>query len=75
MNELRIKKGISLSKQALCQHIGIDYDSPFVLIHPEVPTEFMQQSNSENDDFVKDRHEYKMLNKALEVEKLQKKWL
>ena len=71
MNKLRLKNGIGLSKQALCQHIGIDYDSTFVLIHPEVPTEFMQQSTT--GDAVKDRYEYQMLNKALEAEKLQKK--
>ncbi|ADQ80547.1 acriflavin resistance protein [Paludibacter propionicigenes WB4] len=71
MNKLKLKNGISLSKEALCQHIGIDYDSTFVLIHPEVPTEFLQQSSTV--DAAKDRYEYQMLNKALEAEKLQKK--
>lgn len=71
MNKLKLKNGISLSKEALCQHIGIDYDSTFVLIHPEVPTESLQQSSTA--DAAKDRYEYQMLNKALEAEKLQKK--
>lgn len=71
MNKLKLKNGISLSKEALCQHIGIDYDSTFVLIHPEVPTESLQQSSTV--DAAKDRYEYQMLNKALEAEKLQKK--
>ena len=73
MNKLKLKNGICLSTRALCQHIGIVYDSTLVLVQPLVPTEPPLQSNSNKSDVVKNRHEYQLLNKALEAEKLQKK--
>ena len=73
MNKLKLKNGICLSTRALCQHIGIVYDSTLVLVQPLVPTEPPIQSNSNKSDVVKNRHEYQLLNKALEAEKLQKK--
>ena len=73
MNKLKLENGISLSTRALCQHIGIDYDSTVVLVQPLVPTELPLQASNENSDAVKNRHEYQLLNKALEAEKLQKK--
>jgi len=72
MNKMKLENGINLSTRALCQHIGISYDSTLQLIQPLVPTE-LPQSTSENSDVVKNRHEYQLLNKSLEVEKLQKK--
>jgi len=73
MNKLKLKNGISLSTRALCQHIGIIYDSTLVLVQPLVPTELPIQSSNEKSNVVKNRHEYQLLNKALEAEKLQKK--
>jgi multidrug efflux pump subunit AcrB/outer membrane protein TolC len=73
MNKLKLENGINLSRKALCQHIGITYDSTLLLVQPLVPTELPQQSNNDNSVAVKNRHEYQLLNKALEAEKLQKK--
>jgi len=73
MNKLKLKNGISLSTRALCQHIGIAYDSTLILVQPLAPTELPLQSNDEKSDVVKNRHEYQLLNKALTAEKLQKK--
>lgn len=73
MNKMKLENGIKLSTRALCQHIGITYDSIQVLVQPLVPTELPLQANNENSDVVKNRPEYQLLDKALEAEKLQKK--
>ena len=73
MNKMKLENGIRLSTKALCQHIGINYDSTLVLVQPLVPTEMPLQTNNENSDVVKNRHEYQLLNKALAAENLQKK--
>jgi multidrug efflux pump subunit AcrB/outer membrane protein TolC len=73
INKMKLGNGISLSTRALCQHIGIVYDSTIVLIKPLVEGELPQQSNVKNENAVKTRHEYQLLNKAIEAEKLQKK--
>jgi len=70
---MKLENGIRLSTKALCQHIGINYDSTLVLVQPLVPTEMPLQTNNENSDVVKNRHEYQLLNKALAAENLQKK--
>lgn len=72
INKMKLNNGINLSKMALCQHIGIPYDSAIVLIQPEVSTELPQQSLTDNNSVIKNRNEYQLLNKALEAEKLQK---
>jgi len=73
VNKMKLTNGISLSKMALCQHIGIAYDSTLVLVQPVASGEFPQQYITENGNSVKNRYEYQLLNKALEAEKLQKK--
>lgn len=73
MNKMKLENGISLSTRALCQHIGIAYDSTLVLVKALTPTELPQQYGEKNNGAVTKRHEYKLLNKALEAEKLQKK--
>jgi multidrug efflux pump subunit AcrB/outer membrane protein TolC len=70
MNKMKLGNGISLSTRALCQHIGIPYDSTLVLVQPLAPTALPQYENA---DAVKNRYEYQLLNKALEAEKLQKR--
>ncbi len=72
MNKMKLENGISLSTRALCQHIGIAYDSTLVLVQPLTPTELPQYSK-ENKSAITKRHEYQLLNKALDAEKLQKK--
>ena len=75
VNKMKLTNGISLSKMALCQHIGIAYDSTLVLVQPQpvAQGEFPQQYITESESAIKNRHEYQLLNKALEAEKLQKK--
>jgi len=73
INNMKLKNGISLSKRALCQHIGIPYDSTMVLTQPVFLNELPLQNGLENKSNARQRHEYQMLNKALEAEKLQKK--
>jgi len=72
-NRLKIENGIYLSKLALCQHIGLsaseaqniqlDADS----IHNQLKLSELQKGN------IEDRNEYKLLDKAVEISKLDKK--
>lgn len=72
-NRLKLTDGIELSKKALCQHIGIPYDSAMVLTDT-VGTIMNPVSIFVNpDDAVKNRNEYRILEKAVRVEELQKK--
>jgi outer membrane protein TolC len=73
INKMKLNNGVCLSKMALCQHIGIPYDSTIVLVQPEVSTDLPEQYIIDNNSAIKNRDEYQLLNKALEVEKLQKK--
>jgi multidrug efflux pump subunit AcrB/outer membrane protein TolC len=71
-NRLKLVNGITLTKRALCQHIGIAFDSTMVLTdQPVVPT-LLSNSVSANNE-VPNRPEYQMLNKATEAEELQLK--
>jgi multidrug efflux pump subunit AcrB/outer membrane protein TolC len=72
-NRLKLENGISLSTRALCQHIGVAYDSTLVLTQPLIPTKLEQESGVDSRNIAKNRHEYQMLSKAVEAEKLQKK--
>ena len=73
VNNLKLKNGIDLSKRALCQHIGLSYDSTLVLVQPLTPDKLLLQSSDASSDIAKNRHEYQLLNNAVEAEKLQKK--
>jgi outer membrane protein TolC len=73
VDRLKLTEGIVLSKKALCQHIGIHYDSMLVLtdtigiiINPAAL--FVNP-----DDAVRNRNEYRMLEKAVKAEELQQK--
>jgi outer membrane protein TolC len=71
-NRLKLVNGISLTKMALCQHIGIPFDSTFVLSdEPVVPALFSQSLTG--NEAISSRPEYQMLNKATEAEELQLK--
>jgi len=71
-NRLKLVNGLELSKRALCQHIGIAYDSTMILSdHPVVET-LLPKSLAINEAIV-NRQEYQLLNKATEAEELQKK--
>jgi len=71
-NRLKLMNGISITKRALCQHIGIVFDSALVLkVNPDVaesiPTSVIVT------DVVTGRTEYQLLNKATEAEELHLK--
>jgi len=73
VNKLKLEDGISLSKQALCQHIGIPFDKNMSLgTAAEAPGEFPQSMLTDNSSAVSNRVEYRLLNKSVEAEKLQR---
>ncbi len=71
-NRLKLLNGITLTKRALCQHIGVPYDSTIVFSDKPVNQGILpEQINSE--EAISNRDEYKLLNKATEAEELQLK--
>jgi multidrug efflux pump subunit AcrB/outer membrane protein TolC len=71
-NRLKLLNGITLSKRALCQHIGIKYDSTLVLNDPPVvPVSFHETVNKS--EAIAERIEYQLLKNASEAEELQLK--
>jgi outer membrane protein TolC len=71
-NMLKLQNGIELTKQALCQHIGIAYDSTLVVdTQPLIPQALAMRPDAQN--MATSRVEYSLLNKAVEAEELQKK--
>jgi outer membrane protein TolC len=71
-NMLKLKNGINLTRRALCQHIGLPFDSTLVFAAPpdqETGTLIFQDP----EQLVKNRSEYHLLNKAVEVKQVQKK--
>lgn len=74
-NRMKLVNGLTLSTKALCQHIGIDYDSIIILTDtigvPENPAGLFVNPA----DAVKNRNEYRMLEKAVYAEELQKKMI
>ena len=71
-NLLKLKNGINLTRRALCQHVGLIYDSSLVFNalpdNQVVPVMFLDP-----EQLVKNRSEYQLLNKAVEVRQVQKK--
>lgn len=72
-NRLKLVNGLILSKKALCQHIGIPYDSTLVLTDTIAIIENPATLYLNPDDAVKNRNEYKILEMAVQAEELQKK--
>jgi outer membrane protein TolC len=76
-NELKTKmmaltNGIELTGRALCQHIGLQYDSSLRFTDPVTPAD-LAISFADPAELVKNRTEYQLLNKAIEAGKLQKR--
>ena len=71
-NMLKLRNGVNLTRRALCQHIGVPYDSALVFKTPPDP-----QSSAlviqDPEQLVKNRSEYHLLNKVVEVKHVQKK--
>jgi outer membrane protein TolC len=73
INTLKLHNGINLSQRALCQHIGIAYDSTLMLAGPAAELELPQKYYVKPDIAVTSRSEYKMLSSVIVAEKLQKR--
>ena len=71
-NRLKLVNGISLTKQALCQQIGIVYDSRLALSDKPVVI-LSGPAIMDASEAVSNRTEYQMLGKATEAEELQLK--
>ncbi len=69
---LKLKNGINLTKRALCQQIGLVYDSSLCFTAP-LDSQFAFLVFQEPEQMVKNRNEYLLLNKAVEVKQVQKK--
>jgi multidrug efflux pump subunit AcrB/outer membrane protein TolC len=74
MNRMRLTNGIDLSKRALCQHIGLVYDPALALSSFPSDEILLTDENSSKNE-VKGRNEYKILEKVITVEELQKKMI
>lgn len=71
-NMLKLKNGIELTKRALCQHIGIAYDSTLVIeSQPLIPQSLTFQPDAQNQ--ATKRVEYSLLSKAVKAEELKQK--
>ncbi len=69
---LKLKNGVELTRRALCQHIGVRYDTALVFIaSPELQP--ASTSLQDPEELVKNRTEYQLLNKVVEVKQVQKK--
>jgi len=75
VNRLKLTNGIELTKMALCQHIGIKNDSSVILENNSQIAENATLIFSNTNSDVQNRNEYKMLQKVVSVEELQKKML
>jgi multidrug efflux pump subunit AcrB/outer membrane protein TolC len=71
-NRLKLLNGISLTKRALCQHIGIPFDSLLVLSDQPQQKVLMTEMAYPN-EAVANRDEFQLLNKSIEAEELQLK--
>jgi multidrug efflux pump len=72
-NLLKIDNGIVLTTRALCQHLGIDYDSTIIFSEQPVGDSDLPLLVEDPESAVKNRVEFRLLNNAVEAEKLQKK--
>ena len=71
-NMLKLKNGVNLTRRALCQHIGLAYDSSLVFTAPPEPLG-TAMTFQDPEQLAKNRNEYHLLNKAVEVRQVQKK--
>ena len=73
LNRMTLLNGISLSKLALCNHIGITYDSNMLLVSRPEESISLAAFQSNGNEAISNRSEYKILKKVITVEELQKK--
>ena len=73
VNLLKLNNGINLSLRALCQHIGMTFDATLALTDSQSEPDLLPGLSTPSPSGVTNRSEYKMLNKAIDAEELQKK--
>jgi len=71
-NMLKLKNGIELTVRALCQHIGIAYDSAIVF-NSQLTMPADMPFHPESPNMATNRVEYNLLNQAVKTEELQQK--
>ncbi|HEY4785809.1 MAG TPA: efflux RND transporter permease subunit [Bacteroidales bacterium] len=72
MNRFKLNNGIALTSRALCQQIGIKYDTTLIFnAQPFTPTKLPEQVDAQKE--VTNRTEYQLLNNAVQAEELQRK--
>ncbi|MDP3353232.1 MAG: TolC family protein [Flavobacteriaceae bacterium] len=72
-NKLKLENGTEMLKMVFCQHIGIPYNETFTVNDSIVSVSTPESYFVETSMGLKNRQEYKMLNKAVDAEVLQKK--
>jgi multidrug efflux pump subunit AcrB/outer membrane protein TolC len=71
-NLFKLRNGIDMTRRALSQHIGMPYDSLVSFVSPSVES-IAGISFADPEQLVRNRSEYLLLNKAVEVKQVQKK--
>ena len=71
-NSFKLENGINITTQALCQQIGISYNSDILFTSLPDSVQIIQLI-SNNEDNVNNRTEIQLLSKVVEIKKLQQK--
>lgn len=71
-NLYKLRNGIELTRRALCQHMGINYDT-LLTFESDKNLDYSRYVNEDPGNMVKQRTEIELLNKAIEAKKIQKK--
>jgi multidrug efflux pump subunit AcrB/outer membrane protein TolC len=72
-NLLKINNGIVMTTRALCQFIGIAYDSSITFNDQPIREDIFPSQKGDPKSAISNRVELQLLNKAVEAEQLQKK--
>ena len=72
-NKIKLENALSLLKMTLAQHIGTEYSESFDIIDTSITVNNPATLFYNPEDALLNRDEYQMLNKAIDVEILQKK--
>ncbi|MCX7986043.1 MAG: efflux RND transporter permease subunit [Bacteroidales bacterium] len=73
VNRLKLIHGITLSREALLQHIGLPIDTNINLYYDSIIVENPNQYEVDREVAIKDRNEYRMLENAVKAQQLQKR--
>ena len=73
LNKSKLENGIQLAKMAFCQHIGIENDPKLQLKDKLMIGEMPEAYFIENEEALKNRNEYKLLQLSVDAENLKTK--